>query len=385
MININQADKIAGLYIEKTILASDPLFPLWNRENFIFSKPCKWNYIDSCMIKAIIMLYETTGDKRLFDYAVQFTDAYVDEDGTIPTLNPLDYNIDNINGGKNLIYLYNKTGREHYRLAFEKIYTEQLLNHPRLSCGSFFHKAIYPYQIWLDGVYMALPFMAEYAQIHSDSSITEDIFRQLDNIHTLMRDKKTGLYYHGYDETRSMIWANKNTGLSGEFWLRSIGWLSAGLVDLCDVCDDSSDIYKLASHMLSELLESVSHCIAAGNMLYQLPVMPGLEGNYPETSGTLLISYASLKAYRLGICGEKTKTDGMRLLSAIIEKYIKIEKNGLPVLKNICLMAGLGGNMSRDGSPEYYLSEPIVENDAKGVAPFLMAYTELKRINAQLE
>lgn len=383
MININLADKIAELYIEKTILASDPLFPLWNRENFIFSKPCRWNYIDSCMIKAVTMLYEITDDKHLIDYAVGFTDAYVDEDGSIPTMNPLDFNLDNINGGKNLIYLYKKTGSERYRRAFEKLYSEQLTKQPRLSCGSFFHKAIYPYQIWLDGAYMALPFMAEYAKIHSDSSITEDICRQLENIRNIMHEEKTGLYYHGYDETRSMIWANKNTGLSGEFWLRSLGWLSAGLVDLCDICDNSSDIYKLASHMLSELLESVSHCIAAGNMLYQLPARPEIEGNYPETSGTLLIAYASLKAYRLGICGEKAKTDGIRLLSAVIDKYIKIEKNGLPVLKNICLMAGLGGGISRDGSPEYYLSEPVVENDAKGIAPFLMAYTELKRITAQ--
>lgn len=383
MININLADKIAESYIEKTILASDPLFPLWNRENFIFSKPCRWNYIDSCMIKAVTMLYEITDDKRLLDYAVSFTDAYVEEDGSIPTMNPLDFNLDNINGGKNLIYLYKKTGIERYRRASEMLYSEQLTKQPRLSCGSFFHKAIYPYQIWLDGAYMALPFMAEYAKIHSDGSITEDICRQLENIRSLMHEEKTGLYYHGYDETRSMFWANKNTGLSGEFWLRSLGWLSAGLVDLCDVCGNSSDIYRLASHMLSELLEAVSRCIAAGNMLYQLPAKPELEGNYPETSGTLLIAYASLKAYRLGICGEKTKTDGIRLLSAVIEKYIEIEKNGLPVLKNICLMAGLGGGIFRDGSPEYYLSEPVVENDAKGIAPFLMAYTELKRITAQ--
>lgn len=383
MINIDMADRIAELYIEKTVLASDPLFPLWNRENFIFSKPCKWNYIDSCMIRAITMLYETTGDIRLLDYAIRFTDAYVEEDGSIPTMDPLHFNLDNINGGKNLIYLYRKTERERYRLAFEKLYSGQLSKHPRLSCGSFFHKAIYPYQIWLDGAYMALPFMAEYAKIHDNSSITDDICRQLENIRTLMHDKKTGLYYHGYDETRSMFWANKNTGLSGEFWLRSLGWLCAALVDLCELSDPASDIHSLTCRMLTDLLEALSGYIAAGNMLYQLPARPELEGNYPETSGTLLIAYASLKAYRLGICGEKTKTDGMKLLSAVIEKYIEIEKNGLPVLKNICLVAGLGGGITRDGSPEYYLSEPVVENDAKGVAPFLMAYTELKRITAQ--
>lgn len=385
MISMNKIDKIAQLYIEKLILNSDPLCPMWNRENFLFSKPGKWNYIDGCMIKAVTMLYELSGDDRLLDYAVRFTDAYVAENGQIPSMNPLDYNLDNINGGKNLIYLFKTTHREKYRLAFERLYSSQLKKQPRLACGNFYHKIIYPRQIWLDGAYMALPFMAEYALHCGSDSIFDDIRLQLDNIDRLMRDKSTGLYRHGYDETRSTCWADPETGLSGEFWLRAIGWYCAALADLCGIIKNVSALYGVCSESLEQLLTSLSGYITDEDMLCQLPAKPELDGNYPETSGTLLFSYAALKSYRLGVCGEKIKTDGVRTLSAVTENFISLTKNDLPVMRNICLVAGLGGKENRNGSADYYLSEPVVENDAKGIAPYLMAYAELKRITSRSE
>lgn len=384
MINVQKTEQITRLYIEKLILPSDPLHPLWNRENFLFSKPVKWNYIDGCMIKAVTMLYEITGESSLLDYTVKFMDSYLGSGGTIPTMDPLCYNLDNINGGKNLLYLFKKTGSEKYLSAAEWIYNEQLVKQPRLSCGNFYHKAIYPSQIWLDGTYMALPFMAEYAAVCGNSDIYDDIKRQIKNIVLIMRDAASGLYYHGYDETRSMLWADSETGRSGEFWLRAMCWYSAALADLCELSEaQSPELYTVCSDALKGILGALSDCVSDEDMLYQLPAKCGLEGNYPETSGTLLFSYASLKAYRLGICGEKAKTDGIRTLSAVTENYINITDDNIPVLKNICLVAGLGGAQQRDGSEKYYLSEPIVENDAKGIAPFLMVYTELKRIISQ--
>lgn len=380
MINIQKIYDTANLYIEKLILTSEPAYPQWNRETILYSKPAKWNYIDGCIIKALIMIYERTGDKRLFDYARNFTDFYIDKSGLIATMNPLDYNLDNINGGKNLIYLYRKTSEEKYSLAFEKLYYEQLLHQPRLKCGSFSHKAIYPSQIWLDGAYMALPFLAEYALIHNNKEIIVDIINQLTNIKTLMMDKSTGLYYHGYDETHSMMWADKQSGLSGEFWLRSIGWLSAALADLCEISYNIVDLYELCQDMLKELIASVSELITKDEILYQLPIKPKIIGNYPETSGSLLIAYSILKASRLGIVNEKVTVNGIKLLSTVTEKFININDDGLPVMRNICLVAGLGGKEYRSGSETYYLSEPIVENDAKGIAPYLMAYTELMAI-----
>ena len=161
-MNFTTLKDIADRYIETLILPSDPNRPRWNRENFIFRKPPKWNYIDSCMISALIGMYDFCGDDRLLRYADSFMRAYVCEDGRIPSMRAEDYNLDNLCGGRVLMNLHRITGDERYRLAYERLWKEQVLAQPRLSCGSFFHKAMYPYQLWLDGVYMALPFMTEY-------------------------------------------------------------------------------------------------------------------------------------------------------------------------------------------------------------------------------
>lgn len=368
-MNINKLEKTAQSYINNFILPSEPLNPLWNRENFIFGKKPKWNYIDNCLIRAVLMIYDRTGDRRLLDYAVKFINAYVSENGDIPTLNVRDFNLDNICGCRNLVHLYDITDDLRYKSAYKKIYSSQIVSQPRLNCGNFWHKAVYPQQIWLDGIYMALPFMAEYALIHQDMNIIRDIENQLNNIYNIMRDENTGLYYHGYDETKNIFWADKNTGLSANFWLRSMGWLCAGLADICEILPD----LKIARDMLSGLLKSLAGFSDSDGMLYQLPAKPGLEGNYRETSGTLLFACSSMKAHRLGICDNFNA--GEKALSAVTDKFIRFEDN-IPVLENICLMGGLGGGQNRDGSDEYYIREKIVENDAKGIAPFLMAYNE---------
>ncbi|MDE6797617.1 MAG: glycoside hydrolase family 88 protein, partial [Ruminococcus sp.] len=281
------ADRIARDYIEKIILPSEPLAPIWNRENFVFKKISKWNYIDNCMMRAVIMLYELTGNTDFYDYAVRFTDTYIGENGDIPTMNISDFNLDNICGGRNLIWLFRKTHDKKYLNASEKLFS-QIENQPRLSTGNFWHKAIYPYQIWLDGIYMAMPFMAVYAEFSRKYSLWDDIYNQLENIHRLMRDDMTGLYFHGYDEKRIQCWADKITGLSSEFWLRSIGWFCSGLADLCGDVPENNRLYELSAEMLSGLLKSLSEYAVSDGMLYQLPVKPDVTGNYPETSGTLL-------------------------------------------------------------------------------------------------
>ncbi|MBR2284820.1 MAG: glycoside hydrolase family 88 protein [Ruminococcus sp.] len=374
-MNRKDLNAIAQRYLDELILVSEPLRPLWNRENFIFKKPARWNYIDSCMIMAVLMLWEISGDERLFDFAKRFIDAYVMPDGSIPTMNSGDFNLDNINGGKILLYLWKATGEDRYRSGAEKLWSGQLVRQPRLECGSFWHKAIYPRQLWLDGAYMALPFMAEYSILTGDDDIKRDVLMQLDNIRNIMQNRDTGLYYHGYDETRTMNWADPVTGLSQEYWLRSVGWLCAGLADICGYLPSEA----LCCDMLRELLCSLRGYVTDG-MLYQLPAYSHgeLSGNYPETSGTLLIAYAAMKAERLGICGGDISETGRLLLDTTAERYISTDGD-VPVLRNICLMGGLGGEQKRDGSVQYYLSERRVENDAKGIAPLLMAYSELLR------
>lgn len=381
MINMKKTEKIIKLYTEKLILASDPLFPLWNRENFMFSKQGKWNYIDNCIIRSLLMMYDLSRDVRLLDYAVRFIDCYVEDNGDIPSINPLDYNLDNINGAKNLIALYKLTGNEKYRLAVDKLYAQQICSQPRLDCGNFYHKAIYPMQIWLDGSYMALPFLAEYAVQTKDNALLDDVKNQLENIIRLMKDSNTGLYYHGYEQSRITCWSDKTTGLSQEFWLRAMGWYASALADICEITQDyAPELSELCAESLCSLINTVSQYITHEGMLCQLPAKPDLKDNYPETSGTLLFAYASLKAYRLGVGGENIKNTGIKLFSAVVDNYITFNTDNLPVLSNTCLVAGLGGSQNRDGSAEYYLSEPVVKNEAKGIAPLIMAYTELMRI-----
>lgn len=371
MIDHISLSDMAERYVNNMILRSDPLHPRWNVENFLYQKPTKWNYIDGCIIKALLMYYNVHPSGSIIDYARKFADSYIDKNCTVPTMNPLDFNLDNINSGKYLLTLFKLTGDKKYLRTADWIYDSQLRSQPRLKCGNFWHKAIYPHQVWLDGAYMALPFIAEYSIMKNDSSLIDDVLSQIRNIRNIMRDDVTGLYYHGYDESRQMNWADDITGLSPNFWLRSIGWLAAGLADICEILPDNSFCRK----MLSELVSSMANTASADGMLMQLPALPGLEGNYPETSGSLLFAYAALRAARLGISGKDTLEAGKKALSSTAENFISIGTDGIPVLRNICLVGGLGKD--RSGSCEYYLNERITENDGKGIAPFLMAYSEL--------
>ena len=274
---MTRSEQIINEYIERLILPSEPLNPMWNAENTVYGKHPKWNYIDNCMITAVLMLYDLNNDKRLIDYSEKFIDSYVAEDGTIPTMNYADYSLDNINGGKNLIKLWKLTGSQRYKLAYEKLWNEQILRQPRLSCGSFWHKAIYPDQIWLDGTYMALPFLAEYGKMNDLRGVIDDVERQFWDIRKITRDPKTGLYYHGYDDTRTMIWADRITGLSPEFWLRSNGWLCAALADVCEILDSEK-----CRNILSELLGDMASFCRSDGMLYQLPARKELEAITPK-------------------------------------------------------------------------------------------------------
>ncbi len=366
MTDLKHIERIALDYIDKMILPSDPLMPLWNRENHIFRKQPKWNYMDSCVIRGILMFDR----EKCGAYAENFLRSYVDADGNIPTYKEDDFNLDNICGGMNLLTLYEMTGDERYDSAAERLF-RQLENQPRLSCGCFWHKKIYPKQMWLDGAYMALPFLAAYGIKNGDKQPVSDALHQISQIRRFMEDGSSGLYFHGCDETAEMCWADPSTGLSQEIWLRSNGWLCAGLADLYEITGDSD-----CGRMLHDLTDALTACLTVEGMLLQLPMRPKLTGNYPETSGTLLYAYGALKGERLGVVSESAANGGRSAVSAVCRDYIRYDR-GIPVLKNICLMAGLGGSQNRNGSAEYYLSEPIVENDAKGIAPLIMAAAEM--------
>ena len=373
-------EQLLDEYIDYLMDHSDSEHPAWNLEMIRSGKCNKWNYIDGCMITGILELYEITGEARFLDFADRFLSGFVEEDGRIRTYDPEEYSLDNVNPGKNLFPLYDLTGKEKYRKAIELV-RSQLSTMPRTPEGNFWHKLIYPNQVWLDGIYMALPFYMEYEKRFDAQKDCQDIYRQIANVEIRMRDSKTGLYYHGYDASRKMYWADPDTGCSPNFWLRAEGWFILGLVDVLEIMKDlpmQAESVHL-QHMLLDLARALSKYQDPSGLWYQLIALPELEGNYLETSGTALISAALLKAVRLGFLPESFRDIGEKAFYGIVDHRLTKNADGTPCVTGICLVAGLGGEQHRDGSFAYYLSEPVVQNDAKGVGPLLLAYTEMLR------
>lgn len=332
------------------------------------------------MITALLEIARITGDSRYFEFAEMFIDHFVQEDGSILTFKPEKYNLDDINEGRVLFELYEKTGKEKYRKAADFL-RAQLERQPRTVEGNFWHKAIYPNQVWLDGIYMAQPFYVMYEKYFGSGDFS-DTTTQIKTVREKMFDEEKGLYYHGYDASRSVFWADPETGCSKNFWLRSIGWFSVALADILEILPDGKEREELTA-IFTELMASLAGYSDEDTGLYwQVTDQGGREGNYLETSGSSMIAYAMLKGARLGILDKEYAEKGQKTFHGIAEKYLSFTGDTLN-LGGICLVAGLGpeNNLRRDGSYEYYISEPVVENDAKGVAPFILAYTEIMRRN----
>lgn len=368
-------------FIDK-LMTSEPDKPLWNIESIKQGKKPSWNYIDGCMMVSLLELYKETKEKKYLDFVIKFVDYYVDETGSILGYHMDKYSTDDVSETRILFDLYQYTENEKYLKAIEMV-VQQIKTHPRTAEGNFWHKKIYPNQVWLDGLYMMQPFYTRYETKFNKMQNYSDIVNQFKNVEKLMRDVKTGLYYHGYDSSKSMFWADPKTGLSKNFWLRSIGWFLVGLIDVYDYMDEQmydeyhtiKEIYKVLVEAILKFQDPVS------KMFWQVPNLPNKEGNYLETSGSCMIAYAILKGARLKALPERYEQIGLDIFHGVCEQYLTVENDDFN-LGGICLVAGLGpeNNPRRDGSYEYYISEPIVENDAKGVGPFILAYTEVKKI-----
>lgn len=365
-------------YVLRLIEESEPERTAWNLEKIREGKKVEWNYIDGCMLTALMEMTSITGDERYAEFAEKVADHFVQEDGSILTLQPEKANLDDINEGRVLFGLYKKTGKEKYRLAADTL-MQQLRKQPRTYEGNFWHKAIYPDQVWLDGIYMAQPFYALYVKNFGDGDYT-DIVSQISNVRKRMRAEEKGLYFHGYDASRKAFWADPDTGCSENFWLRSLGWFAVALADLTEILPEGEQHDKITG-IFTDLMEHMKEYADPENGMYwQVPDMQGREGNYEETSGSAMMSYAMLKGARLGVLPQEYADLGEKTFQGIMDRYLTFTETGIN-LGGICLVAGLGpeNNRRRDGSYEYYISEPVVENDAKGVAPFVLAYTEIKR------
>lgn len=367
-------------YVDRLLDGSTPDAPLWNIENIRLGKKPAWNYIDGCMITALLCASEITGEKKYFDFAENFIDYYVFDDGTIRGYSKEKFNLDDVNEGKVLFELYEKTRKEKYKKAIFLL-ESQLEEQPRTETGNFWHKKIYPNQIWLDGLYMGQVFSALFKKYFGNKDYS-DVINQYKNVRKLMFDENKRLYYHGCDCSKKAFWADKETGCSKNFWLRSIGWFCISLIDIIEFIDDENAKSELEK-IFAEAVEGISQYADKDTaMYYQVVDKGGKEGNYLETSGSSMIAYAMMKGARLGVLDKKFAEAGRKTFDGICQKYLSISENGDLNLGGICLVAGLGpeDNPRRDGSYEYYISEPVVENDAKGVAPFVLCYTEVKRM-----
>lgn len=371
-----------------------------------FAKKPRWSYVMGIELEAMLDTYLIYGGEKIMDYCQEYTDTMITNKGEIRNYNLLDYNLDNIRTGHFVSRMY-QLRPEKKNLKAIKIMMKQLDSQPRTVADKvFWHKAIYAYQVWLDGIFMGLPYRSLTASMlyskKKARKIYDDAVNQISITYDRTFDPKTGLNRHAYDENRNMFWADKQTGLSQHCWGRAQGWYSMALIELLDVMPAD---YARRSELIALLEKDLDAIIkwqdAETGLWYQVMDQPGREGNYLESTCSSMFAYVLMKAHRKGYLGEKYRDAGMKAYNGIIKHFIKVNPDNTISLTQCCEVAGLGPgispqveealikinpknkakeNLRRDGSYAYYLSEPIRDNDAKGVGPFIWASLEMERI-----
>lgn len=334
-----------------------------------------WCYEDGCLYRGLIALHEATGEERWYRHLKRLVDGQVDAQGELAGYTITEYNIDNVLPGRALVYLVGRTGDVRYRKAADLL-AKQLQTHPRVDAGPHWHKLRYPHQVWLDGLYMALPFKLEYGALAGKPQLGEQALTEILTALNLTFDAPSGLYRHGYDEARLQAWADPKTGLSPAHWGRSIGWLAMAMVDMVEALPAGPGRDDLTAR-LSRLLTVLASLRTTDGRWLQVIDQPALPGNYAESSATAMFAYAFLKAARLGIAGASGRI-GAEAAASLAQHAMGPDRSGRTVLQKICCVAGLGGfdGNYRDGTPAYYLSETLRDDDIKGVGPLMMAHAE---------
>ena len=350
-----------------------------------FERRPKWNYTHGLFLMATRKVWENAGDSRYLDYIKEYYDEMIDEQGNILHNFKLEnYNIDHIKPGINLFDLYNYTNDKRYLVALQKL-REQLKTHPRTNDGGFWHKKIYPHQLWLDGVYMNTPFYARYGQVFNEPDNFDDVVLQIQLVEQKTRDNATGLLYHAYDESRQQAWANPETGHSPNFWGRAMGWYAMALVDVLEYFpNDHPDREKiiLVLNRLMYALENYQD--PATGLWYQVVDQMGREGNYLEASVSSMIAYTLVKGVNQNVLDSAHLEIAVKAFQGILDHLISYDDDGYIHLNQVCAVAGLGGNPYRDGSYEYYINETIRSNDPKGVGPFMLLSMEMEKAGIHL-
>lgn len=336
-----------------------------------------FGYCQGVVTLSMLKVWQQTQNDKYYNYVAQYADMMVNDEGQI--LN-YDYvngkrNIDMINAGKILFAVYERSGNPKYKKAMDMLY-ETMMKHPRNSLGGFWHKEVYPWQMWLDGLYMGSPFLAQYAAVNNKPELMDDVIKQCLIVGERMHDPVTGLYFHAWDEKKVQKWCDKETGLSHHFWGRSVGWWYMALVDVLDFVPKNHPNRQALIDMVRGLADNIPNFQHDG-IWYQILNLEDRKGNYQEASVSTMFMYAVAKAVNNGYIERKYMKIAKDAYKGIMKKLIRIDKDGTVNITQCCMVAGLGGNPYRDGSFEYYMSEPIRDNDPKATGPFIMGCIEL--------
>ncbi len=343
-----------------------------------------WNYVTGVMMKAFERVWRQTGDDRYYKYIERTVDRVIAEDGTIAGYEMETFNMDEINEGRALLFLYQQTKDEKYKKAAQ-VLRKQLSAHPRTSEGGFWHKKRYPHQMWLDGLYMGSPFYAEYGVLFEEPAAINDVLQQFVLMEKHARDSDTGLLFHGWDESKIQDWADPETGLSECFWGRGTGWYAMALVDVLDyVPVDHPGRQNLIGFL--QILAGAVLAVqdATTGVWWQVLDKPGAAGNYLEASVSSMFVYALAKGIRKGYLDGAVLDAVRKAYRGVTDTFISSNADGTINLNSICRTAGLG--YGRDGSYDYYVHrEEVVSNDGKGVGPFILASLEMGILEGEWE
>ena len=339
--------------------------------------PRSWTYEQGVQLKAVEQIWYATGDPKYFNFIKRGMDFWFDKDGNLK-YDADEYNIDHVTPGRAFLTLYRVTNDEKYKKAIEQI-RSQLKTHPRTKEGGFWHKKIYPYQMWLDGLYMGEPFYAEYSSVWNEDN-WNDIANQFVWMENHARDKKTGLLYHGWDESKAQKWANKETGLSPHVWGRAMGWYAIALVDGLDYFPKNHPRRAELVAILQREAGAIAKYQDKDGLWFDIVDLPKREKNYHESSASAMFVYALAKGVRLGYLPEKYLQAVNQGWAGIRREFIKEKPDGTLDWEGTVSVSGLGGNPYRDGSFDYYMSEKLRTNDAKGLGPAVMAAIEMENL-----
>ena len=344
-----------------------------------FNPEGKWNYTGGLVAMAMMKLWEKTGEEKYYNYAKSYADEFIGENGEIATYKKSDFNIDKVNSGKFLFDLFKNTNDERYKKAIY-ILRDQLNDHPRTTEGGFWHKKVYPNQMWLDGLYMGSPFYAQFGKTFDEPQAFDDVINQFVTVHKHTYNPEVGLNYHGWDESKNQQWADSVTGCSPNFWGRAMGWYAMALVDALDFIPDNYP----GRNQLVEILNDVAAGIKKfqdekTGLWYQVLDQGAREGNYFEASASSMFVYALAKAARMNYIPQEYNEVAEKGYRGILENFIKENEDGTISLTKVCAVAGLGGDPYRSGTFDYYIGEPVRDNDPKGVRPFILASLEINK------